>query len=142
MPVPCYSSNSHGLTLRELLEVKTEISVLEAKITEQIKAMDRALQIQAKEYERRLEHLNGEQERLSEERQAFLPRERFETYLKEQDTLYNHVNKGYEDRFSTIMQFINEQRGKNQGINLSWTVLLAVVTLGIGIGAVLVHLLK
>lgn len=131
MPVPCYSSDSHGLTLRELLEVKREIAVLEAKFTERLKAMDMALQIQAKEYERRLEHLNGEQARIKEERAEQLPRENFELYRKEQEVWRETVN-----------QFTSEERGKEKGLSVGWAVLLAVLTLGMSSLSLVFHFLK
>lgn len=46
-------------------------------------AMEKALQLQAKEYERRLSDLNGEAGRLRDMQATYVPREVFDTVVKD-----------------------------------------------------------
>ena len=64
-------------------KVKEELLVKIAVLHEQIKSSDKSLLIQAKEYERRLESLNHEAERLRVMQATYLPREVYETHHKE-----------------------------------------------------------
>ena len=58
--------------------VDTKILALERFLVTRMEAQDRALQLQAAEYERRLEHLNGEAERIRQREITYLPRELYE----------------------------------------------------------------
>jgi uncharacterized membrane protein YukC len=55
---------------------------IEHKIDLRFDSLDKALSLQAREYERRLEILNNEQSRLAAERLHFLPREVYERDTK------------------------------------------------------------
>ncbi len=61
------------VALREFLEHKIE--ALDKRIDERLCAQSKALSLQAREYERRLEQLNHEQARLAADRERFMPRE-------------------------------------------------------------------
>lgn len=126
MPLPNIPQS--GLSLRELLEVKAEVAVLASKVEERFLALDVALKLQAAEYNRRLEHLNGEQARMKDERTAILDQVRREAAITADGT-----RKEFYSWRDTVSQFINEQRGKSQGLSLGWSVLLAALTVISGI---------
>lgn len=50
---------------------------------EKLKALEKALELQAKEYERRLTALNGEADRLHKMQEQYVPREVFERMIDE-----------------------------------------------------------
>jgi hypothetical protein len=54
-------------------------------IDEKFKSVDKALKLQAKEYERRLNDLNGEAGRLRSMQQTYMPREVFETVMRDME---------------------------------------------------------
>jgi len=58
--------------------VDTKLQSLERIFNTRMDAQDKALQLQAAEYERRLEHLNGEAERMRQREITYLPRELYE----------------------------------------------------------------
>jgi tetrahydromethanopterin S-methyltransferase subunit F len=60
-------------TIKELLTL--QIAALEKRMCEKFVARDGAVQLQAREYERRLDILNGEAERLRQMQMTYLPRE-------------------------------------------------------------------
>ena len=91
MPEPQHSNTGEYLlvngrrggdwfTLREFIE-------------EKFKNADKALELQAKETERRLELLNGEAERLRTMQATYLPREVFEVCCKEMATKTESLQK-------------------------------------------------
>jgi len=67
-------------TLRELLTERMD--AIERLMLERHTANKLALDLQAREYERRLEALNGEAERLRNMQVQFLPREVYESHYK------------------------------------------------------------
>jgi hypothetical protein len=73
--------------LKEVMFLRMEqLKTEQAHMREIVKLMnelsDKALKIGAAEYERRLELLNGEAERLRKMQETYLPRELFETMIK------------------------------------------------------------
>jgi hypothetical protein len=71
--------------------LKTKIAILE----ERIAAGKEALILQAQEYQRRLDILNGEAERLKNMQETYLPRETYEA---------NH--KYLEEKMNTLQKYI------------------------------------
>lgn len=69
------------VSLQQFLEER--IKRTEAVFETRVEAMDRAVQLLAKENERRMEHLNGEQGRMKEERGMFLQREAHDVFYRE-----------------------------------------------------------
>jgi tetrahydromethanopterin S-methyltransferase subunit G len=117
-----------GLTLRELLEVDKKLAVLEAHMKQKMDAAEKALQLQAREYDRRLDALNHEQTRLAVDRERYLPREIYESHLKEIDTKIWTFKKDLDDFKSTVNNYISATIGRDRGIGLSWGVLLGAGT--------------
>lgn len=70
------------ITLREYIE-----KVIELKF----KAYDDALDLQAKEYSRRLEQLNGEAAKLKDMQATYVSREVYDAKVKELDTLLSEL---------------------------------------------------
>jgi len=70
------------ITLREYIE-----KVIELKF----KAYDDALSLQAREYTRRLEALNGEAQKLTTMQASYVGREVYDAKIKELDTLTNEL---------------------------------------------------
>lgn len=70
---------------------------------EKLKALQKALKLQAKEYERRLEDLNGEAGRLKQMKAELTPREVFENAM-------NELNK----KLDIINDWKIKQEGKSQ----------------------------
>lgn len=64
---------------------KTELEHLEEMITLKFSEREKALELQAKEYDRRLEHLNGEATKLTRMQATYIPREVYEANKKEND---------------------------------------------------------
>jgi hypothetical protein len=62
---------------------ESEIVTMKEFIALQFDSLDRATKLQAKEYERRLDGLNGEAGRLSQMQSTYLPREVYEINHKE-----------------------------------------------------------
>ena len=56
------------------------IASQERLVAEKFAGIDKALSLQAKEYERRLDFLNGEADRLREMQTTYLPRELYESH--------------------------------------------------------------
>lgn len=122
---PAGHDPSETAHLRELYDLKIEAlrDMVALKITEG----DKALRLQAEEYERRLSALNNEQARLAADRERFLPREVFDSFLKDTDIWRNTVNR-----------FMAATSGRDSGIGVAWTAGIAAIGLlgGVGCGAV------
>ncbi len=76
------------ITLREFFEAK--LNAIEAMREKDIKAFydyvkssSEALKLQAREYERRLENLNGEQARIAKTQETYISREIWERFIDE-----------------------------------------------------------
>jgi hypothetical protein len=72
-------------------------------LTERIRRMEQARKIQAKEYKRRLNDLNGEAKRIRDIQTEYVPREVF-------DRMINAMN----DKIQIITDYKNADEGKNQ----------------------------
>ena len=97
--------------LRELLEL------LDEKVQLQLAARKEALDLQAAEYERRLDALNGEQSRLSGERQHFVTRELHDVQI---ESIRNEQNK--------IMATMSTRGGLLTGMGWVWSGGIAVLS--------------
>lgn len=78
-----------GLSLREYLEVRLaemdrryeqRFAAQERALSNALAASDKALAVAAREYERRLEALNGEQARLAADRERFVSQDAYDTW--------------------------------------------------------------
>lgn len=73
-----------------------------------LKAMEKALELQAKEYERRLSDLNGEASRLRDMQETYIPREVFNTTVKDMEkrieilTAVNLKSEGIKSLYSIV----------------------------------------
>jgi hypothetical protein len=132
-----------GLTLREHLEVREKLAVLETKISEQIKAMDDARHIQAIEYERRLQALNHDMLRRAEDNIKFVEKidyshqyealtQRFETAGREVSIKLTAIDERFDARIKSIERTLAILSGRESGIGIAWTVIIAIGTLIIG----------
>ena len=75
---------------------------------EKFKALEKALELQAKEYERRLEDLNGEAGRLKAMKQELTSREAFDTAMMEVSKKLDILNdwKIKQEGKSQLLQYI------------------------------------
>jgi len=101
----------------EVLEAK--LKALEKHVHFKFEANEKALGIQAKEYERRLEALNGEAERLRKMQATYLPREVF-------DKIHDSIVADIEDL----------KRARDEGVGRQY-VISAIVSAAIAIGITL-----
>lgn len=86
------------VSIKEYLELKIAYEAAETKhIRELMEERDKALKVQAKEYERRLDDLNGEAGRLRHMQETYMPRELSEEkhsdHIKNIRELNNWKNK-------------------------------------------------
>lgn len=109
-------------TLREVLENK--IQALDDRIDIRLCSMTRALELQAKEYERRLTDLNHEQARLQLDRERYL-----------QNAVFNEY-RGETDKWKvTVNDFVARNAGRDHGVSIVWAGLIAALGVLISIAA-------
>ena len=96
-------------TLKEHLE--TRFCANEKLFREYVDSTKEALEKQAREYERRLESLNGEHDRISKAQSSFVNREIFEEWKSRMDV------------------FVASNTGRAEGIGKTTAVIYAVVVL-------------
>jgi hypothetical protein len=87
------------------------------------------LVLQAKEYERRLQDLNHEADRVIRVQEQCVSQERFETYITGHTTATTLVHEDLRARLDRVdIQFAEERGGRNrQGI--IWAVVVTIITL-------------
>ena len=123
------------------LEVRKDLGILEARTDERFKSNLAALNLQAREYERRLEQLNGEQARVKEERLVLLSQLRREmegqaaSSIKDMNQLRESLLREIAMVRESLVAFTAEQRGTNKGIGLVWASFIAVCTLCLGLAS-------
>ena len=105
------------------------------RIEERLTWMDKALQLQAKEYERRLNDLNGEAGRLREMQQTYIPREIFDRSLQQQNEKFERVISDLKERIE-ILTAVNL---KNEGIKSISAIIPWAISIG---GMILVYYLN
>lgn len=71
------------------------------------RAIDKALQLQASEYERRLEALNGEAGRLAKVLADSVPREVFAQYVKETEARERALGTTQSDKLAVALESVN-----------------------------------
>ena len=76
-----------GATETELAVLRAELKALREQTDLRFAAGEKALQLQAAEYDRRLAALNGEAERLRQMQVSFVPREVYEKLSQSQSAL-------------------------------------------------------
>lgn len=79
------------------------LDVAVAKIEVTLEKMEEATELQAAEYARRLEDLNGEYKRDRDRQQDFVSTERFETSLKAEKDKFSEFIQRYETRHEEIV---------------------------------------
>src|ERR1700691_3378346 len=95
---------------------------MEEKITlydlleERLHSMDEARKLQEVEYERRLQTLNHENERIVEILKQSVPRE-----------VFDRVTDSMNGRIQITTDYMNANRGKGTGMNSLWVVGIAAV---------------
>jgi hypothetical protein len=85
-------------------------------LEEKIRSRDENLILQAKEYERRLEGLNHENERIMEILKQSVPRE-----------VFDRVVEGINSRIQINTDYMNATKGKGTGMNSLWAIGIAAV---------------
>ncbi len=96
----------------------------------------KALEIQAREYERRLEALNGEAGRIRNIQDTYVPRETFEAYQKERADADKRLAEGVEVNARRFEDELKELRGSSKGGAAEiWTRGLAVIAILIAAAA-------
>lgn len=113
--------------VRELLS--TKIEALEKLINFRLDLNDKALQIQHKEYERRLRDLNGEAERLRQMQATYVSREVYEI---------NH--RELTSKLEALSNRSNIGEGKSRGISATWLVIVIIINFLIAIGGIIAAL--
>ena len=78
----------HRLETNDIEKLKIDLAVLKKHFEIEIESRDKAMELQAKEYSRRLDILNGEAERLRCMQATYLPRE---TYVIEHKRIADDV---------------------------------------------------
>ena len=131
-----YEEVQHGIA-----EVRQGVAGVMARAEERWESYLRALALQTAEYDRRLDHLNGEQARVKEERQVLLSQLRREietqsaTSAKEIADLKESLLREIGLVRESLVAFTAEQRGTNKGIGLVWASFIAVFTLCLGLAS-------
>ena len=100
---------------------------MERRIEERFELRDRALSLQAKEYDRRLSDLNHEAVRILSAQEKSVSSERYEAFLTNVTEWRKRVD-----------EFVNSSRGAAGGISQRWAI--AIALLGIGTSGVAVLL--
>jgi len=99
-------------------------------LKEQLTWMDRALQLQAKEYERRLEALNGEAGRLREMQNTYIPREVFDRSMQQQNEKFDRVVSDLKEKIEVLNAANLKQQGFRQlGTFIPWIISIAAIIL-------------
>ena len=101
----------------DLALIEERLKSLREIMDAHFESLEKALGLQAKEYERRLNELNGEQSRLREERGRFLPRELYDSFSSDTNKWRDNVNT-----------FIAGSSGQTQGFDKAWATIIAVVS--------------
>ena len=94
------------------------------RLEEWYSAVNRAIELQATEYARRLEELNHENRRVADRDKMFLPRETFDQFEGELRNWRYSVN--------TTIATIG---GRDKGLSLAWSMILGGISLLIGVTA-------
>jgi hypothetical protein len=112
--------------VRELEEVRRVAIIATTRAEERWSSYLRALELQSTEYERRLEHLNGEARRIAEERILITAQLR-----REMELGFNVAQKEIVSIREVLTSFIAEQRGLNKGMGFVWTAIVTIATIAI-----------
>ncbi len=115
--------------LKELLLSK--LGALEKLTEERFDSNKVALKIQAAEYERRLDFLNGEAERLRQMQSTYLPREVYEVKV---DDLMNKINNN--------SKILSQSAGRTEGISIAQATIFAIILFLISVASLIIAFLK
>ncbi len=127
-------------------ELRRDIANLKELVTMQIEALreltearfmssSEALKIQAAEYERRLDALNGEAARLREIQSEYLPREVYDSEHKE-------INKKIELLALDTTRSEGTHTGKSEGISAAWAIIVTVIVLAVSVVSMIISLMR
>ena len=112
-----FANTMEKLEMR-ISDCETLIEVCKVANEKDQKAVANALTLQAREYERRLDFLNGEAGRLREMQATYLPRE-----------VYDSKHELLEASLEQIKIELNTYKGKVAGLNQGWVILLGLIAL-------------
>ncbi len=110
----------------EIASLKELLVERDRRYEERFIASTQALRLQAAEYGRRLDALNGEAERLRQMQATYLPREIYETSQTEVIKKVDELRQGR-----------NVTEGKSQGISAVWLVIVVLIGFAISIAALI-----
>lgn len=126
---------------------EVRLAILETLIAE----MRRALDLQAREYERRLDDLNHAHQSAMEVQARYVTRELYEERHRElmrrmektedEEITYRARKQSDDDVIHTRNSSrLDRIEGRDKGLGISWGVLLAAVPLAMAIGGFIAHL--
>ena len=89
---------------------------------------EKALTLQAEEYERRLNALNGEAGRLREMQSTYIPREVFDRSLQQQNEKFERVVNDLKDRIEVLTAYNLKAQGLRQfGTFIPWIISIVAI---------------
>lgn len=106
------------------------------RLLEMIADMDKARQLQAKEYERRLEALNHEADRIKASQEKSISVEKFEGVINQMNERFNQTIAGIHKDINDSKEFRNKYQGRSAwtqmyipwGISIILAILLALIS--------------
>jgi hypothetical protein len=107
------------------------IAALEKLANEKFAGIDKALNLQSKEYERRLEFLNGEADRLKNMQATYLSRELYDT---QHETLRKRIDILEQNRANV------EGKASQSAVNIAY--IISAIGIIIGIAGLLISVLS
>lgn len=101
---------------KTLNELQVDVAILEERLFQQKEANEKALILQAKEYEKHLSELNGEAGRLKDMQSTYIPRE-----------VYERDKAEWIDKLEKLTKWQDVMSGRIIGFGLAWTILIAII---------------
>lgn len=143
------------ISLRDFIEERLDaIQKLHQKDIEAFKqythATDEARKLQAAEYERRLDALNGEQARIAQSQATYISREIWEAFQKEHRALTERMatiqsgsvtSKEFQVYKDAVDKALSIAAGKKEGVGMVAYVIAQVILTFVGIGTIIILLL-
>lgn len=143
------------ISLRDLIEERLDaIQQLHEKDMEffqqYIRTTDEARKIQAVEYERRLNSLNGEQARIAQSQATYISREIWEAFQKEHRTLMDRMvtiqsgsvsAKEFQVYKDSVEKALSLAAGQKQGVGMMTYIVAQVILTFVGVGTIVTAVL-
>jgi len=102
-------ASERALREREYVAMRESLEALKALFDQQAVSDRRALELQAQEYERRLEDLNHAHAQAVEAQARTVPRELFDAYVKETAAREDALVEAQAERFNTAIGALNDR---------------------------------